>query len=238
MFIANFFRAQFREQAFDGNVSGEHIVSWYQDLFSDSTTYASILASVMFSSMIQDLDEKLYSPVQRHHIRTYSAAGAVLFVCLVLLCQGFALVLKFHSGILAREYDSKDRGVRIMLQAFSLLFQQVLLVGTVFFCLVVKVYHVKIGLTGLVITFVAISVSFGSWLVTAAIEVRSQRKKGRGEPWTTAKSALEQDQDRDRRAAAKAEEEANGKDNVAIPTRINRQEEGLVRAHPLTSIAE
>ncbi|OQO14349.1 hypothetical protein B0A48_01225 [Cryoendolithus antarcticus] len=222
MIGGHFFRGLFPKRAFDGDVSGALIVSWYQNLFSNSTTYASILASVMFSSMIQDLDERLYSNDQRHQIRLYSAVGAVLFVCLVLLCQGFALGLKFHSRLLARKYDSKHRGVRIMLQVFSLLFQQLLLVGTVFFCLVVKVYDFKIGLAGLVTTWIVMGISLVSWLMAAATETRSQWKKWRGEPWTTAKSAQKKQKDADRKAAARAQAEAEGNADLGDPICMER----------------
>ncbi|KAK6405552.1 hypothetical protein LTR95_018751, partial [Oleoguttula sp. CCFEE 5521] len=97
-----------------------------------------------------------------------------------------------------------------------------LLVGTVFFCLVVKVYNFKIGLAGLVTTFVMIGTSFGSWLLTAAIETRSQLKKRRGEPWTTARAAQEKEEDKDRQAAAESEEAAKGKGNLKISIRVER----------------
>nr|OQO21566.1 hypothetical protein B0A51_11914 [Rachicladosporium sp. CCFEE 5018] len=220
-----FFRTLFPEQAFYSDVSGDHIIAWYQDLFSGSTVYASILASVMFSSMLLDPDKTLYSDAQRHDIRTYSAVGAVLFVCLVLFCQCFSLVLKFHGKMLAMAYDSKHVWLRIMLQTLSLLFQQLLLVGTVFFCLVVRVYHHAVGLIGMVITFVVIAVSFGSWFVTAVIETRSQCKKWAGQPWVTAEVARRIEMEAAYQFSREVEERAMGRLTNAgqiVSTQVHR----------------
>jgi hypothetical protein len=134
--------------------SGDEIMQWYQELFENSTTFASILASVMFSAMILDFygDYNKVLHDSDDEVRVWAATGAMLFVLLVLLCKVCSLGLRFKGKKIVFEYDKKNWGVRYGLALASLLFQGLVIAGTMFFCLIVKAYAPVIGLTALGIT--------------------------------------------------------------------------------------
>lgn len=165
--------------AFEGDLDGDDIVNWYQKLFDGATTYASILAAVMFSTMIIDLD-KVHDGSDGK-VRAWSAIGAILFVLLVLLCQGLSLLLTFHGKGIAEQYDAKKWCVRFFLAVVSLAFQGLLLAGTMFFCLVVKVYAPATGITAITITGVLMFISLFLWVNQLLVECWSQCKRRRGE---------------------------------------------------------
>jgi hypothetical protein len=154
--------------------TGNDIVDWYQQLFEKSTTFASILAAVMFSAMILDFDTISVPHGGDHEVRTWAAAGSVLFVLLVLLCTGCSLFLRFGGKWIARQYDEIDGFVRFMLAFGSFLFQGLLLAGTMFFCLVVKAYVPAVGWTAFGITSVYLLFSLGLWTYQLCTEISTQ----------------------------------------------------------------
>lgn len=91
----------------DSDVPGDQIVQWFEQLFEKSTTFASILAAVMFSAMILDFDNINIPHGSQEQVRTWAATGAILFVLLVLLCTGSTLALKFHGTPIALKYNAK-----------------------------------------------------------------------------------------------------------------------------------
>lgn len=203
----------FYETAFRGDVSGKHVVEWYQKLFSDTTTFASILASVMFSVMVLDLraSDLFESGADCEcDVRTWGAAGAIMFVLLVLECQACSLALSFHGRYFAREYDRKVFRVRLGFALVSLVFQELLLTGTLFFCLVVKAYVPAVGWPAFGVTALLVLASLVIWLTGFCIEWRSQRKMWKGEPWVTAEEAAKDEDEADRKMAEEARNRSGG----------------------------
>lgn len=167
-------RPKKHEDSFGEDVDGDELVEWFLALFDGASTYASILAAVMFSSMILDLTEQTPPHGSEREVRIWSAIGAILFVLLVLVCQGASLLLRFHGIVIGKAYDNKKLLYRIGLSFISLLFQALWLAGTVFFCLVVKAYvpaagKTALGLTGLLALICAIF-----WSIQLFREVVSQ----------------------------------------------------------------
>lgn len=161
-------------EADDNEVPGGQIVQWFEQLFEKSTTFASILAAVMFSAMVLDLDNLRIPHGSHGEVRTWAATGATLFVLLVLLCTGCTLGLKFHGGPIASQYNGQVVSVRFGFQLVSFLFQGLLLTGTLFFCLVVKAYVPAVGWTAFGLTSVCLLVCFGLWLGQLRTEIRTQ----------------------------------------------------------------
>lgn len=159
---------------FEGDNTGQEIVEWYHQLFQNATTFASILASVMFSAMVLDLNTAPPQHSSTSQMRTWSAIGAILFVILVLLCQGFSLILKFHGTEFEIFYDCKDLATRLLFAIVSLGFQGLLLTGTLFFCLVVKAYVPGAGWTAFGITSAFLLLSLLLWLRGVTWELWSQ----------------------------------------------------------------
>ena len=159
----------------DGEVKGDQIVQWFEQLFEKSTTFASILAAVMFSAMILDFENLRIPHGSHREVRTWSATGAMLFVLLVLLCTGCSLFLKFHGGYVASGYDKKLARVRYGFQVVSFLFQGLLLAGTLFFCLVVKAYVPAVGWTAFGITSVCLIACVILWVIQLVTEWKTQR---------------------------------------------------------------
>jgi hypothetical protein len=153
---------------------GAKIVDWYQAMFEKTTTFASILASAMFSAMILDLDPGKIPNGTEKEVRTWAASGALHFVILVLLCTGCSLFLKYHSEAIAKRYVVKDLLVGFGFALGSLLFQGLLLSGTMFFCLVVKAYAPAIGWTAFGITAFCTLISFGIWAWELKNEIMRQ----------------------------------------------------------------
>ncbi|KAM0702691.1 hypothetical protein Q7P35_010123 [Cladosporium inversicolor] len=160
----------------DSEVKGDQIVQWFEQLFEKSTTFASILAAVMFSAMILDFDNLRIPHSSHREVRTWSATGAMLFVLLVLLCTGCSLGLKFHGGPIASGYDKKLARVRYGFQVVSFLFQGLLLAGTLFFCLVLKAYVPAVGWTAFGITSVCLIACFVLWVIQFGTEWKEQRR--------------------------------------------------------------
>ena len=165
----------------DVKTEGEKIAQWFDQLFEKSTTFASILAAVMFSAMILDFDNPRIPHGSHQEVRTWAATGAILFVLLVLLCTGCSLGLKFHGKAIGEKYELKVFWVRYGFQVVSFLFQGLLLAGTLFFCLVVKAYAPGVGWTAFGITSVCLLVSFGLWLWQLKLEICPQCGKAKGQ---------------------------------------------------------
>jgi len=161
-------------------ISGDQIVQWFEQLFEKSTTFASILAAVMFSAMILDFDNLRIPHGSHGEVRTWAATGAILFVLLVLLCTGCTLGLKFHGMAIASRYDGQVASVRFGFQVVSFLFQGLLLTGTLFFCLVVKAYVPAVGWTAFGITSACLLVCFSLWVGQLWTEIKTQRRIGNG----------------------------------------------------------
>jgi hypothetical protein len=159
--------------------TGADIVDWYQQLFEKSTTFASILAAVMFSAMILDFNTINVPHGRDHEVRTWAAAEAMLFVLLVLWCTGCSLCLQFHGKWIASRYDKTDWLVRFLLALGSFLFQGLLLAGTLFFCLVVKAYVPAIGWTVFGITSICLVFSLGLWTYQLCAEISTQCRERR-----------------------------------------------------------
>jgi hypothetical protein len=155
----------------ESDIPGDQIVQWFEQLFEKSTTFASILAAVMFSAMILDFDNLRIPHGSHGEVRTWAATGAILFVLLVLLCTGCTLGLKFHGTPIAKQYDRKVALVRYGFQVVSFLFQGLLLTGTLFFCLVVKAYVPAVGWTAFGITSVCLLACLGLWVGQLRTEV-------------------------------------------------------------------
>jgi hypothetical protein len=134
----------------------------------------------MFSAMILDFDTVNVPHGGDHEVRTWAAAGSILFVLLVLLCTGCSLGLRFNREWIARTYDDTDSFVRFMLALGFFLFQGLEQTGTLFFCLVVKAYVPAIGWTAFGLTSIFLSFSLGLWIYQLCKEISTQRKK-RGE---------------------------------------------------------
>jgi hypothetical protein len=166
---------------FEGDHEGKAIVEWYDQLFQNSTTFASILASVMLSAMVLDLSTVAPQHGSASQVRTWSATGAILFVPLVLLCQVSSLILKSHGTDFEELYDQKDLGIRLLFAIVSLLFQGLLLTGTIFFCLVVKAYVPGAGWTALGITSVFLLLSSLLWVKRIVWESWSQTRANASE---------------------------------------------------------
>jgi len=164
----------------DSEVKGDQIVQWFEQLFEKSTTFASILAAVMFSAMILDFDNLRIPHGSHHEVRTWSATGAMLFVLLVLLCTGCSLVLKFYRGPITSGYDKKSAWVRYGFQYVSFLFQGLLLAGTLFFCLVVKAYVPAVGWTAFGITSICFIACLIIWVLQLKREGTTQRRVANG----------------------------------------------------------
>jgi hypothetical protein len=175
--------------------NGKDIVDWYQQLSEKSTTFASILAAVMFSAMILDFDTVKVPHGSDHEVRTWVAAGSILFVLLVLLCTGCSLGLRFDGERIASLYTKKDWRVRFGLAFGSFFFQGLLLAGTLFFCLVVKAYVPAIGWTAFGITSTCLLLSLYLWVMQLIREIETQceerkerakkkleKERGNGEP--------------------------------------------------------
>jgi len=161
---------------------GEQIAQWFEQLFEKSTTFASILAAVMFSAMVLDFDSVKIPHGSDKEVRTWAATGAILFVLLVLLCTGCSLGLKFLRKPIGVRYNSEDAWVRFGFQVVSFLFQGLLLAGTLFFCLVVKAYAPGVGWTAFGITSVCLLASLYFWLRQLGVEIDTQRRKAEGQP--------------------------------------------------------
>jgi hypothetical protein len=131
---------------------GKKVVDWYQQMFEKATTFSSILASVMFSAMVLDLDTTKIPHGNANEVRIWSATGAMLFVVLVLLCTGCSLGLNFRGESIASSYGNGSWLIPFSLAIVSFLFQGLLLSGTCFFCLVLTAYAPAIGWTGFGIT--------------------------------------------------------------------------------------
>lgn len=158
-------------------VPGEQIVQWFEQLFEKSTTFASILAAVMFSAMILDFDNLRIPHGSHQEVRTWAATGAMLFVLLVLLCTGCTLGLKFRGTVIASKYDRRVIWVRFGFQVVSFLFQGLLLAGTLFFCLVVKAYVPAVGWTAFGITAVCLVGCVIFWGIQFCIECRKPHRR-------------------------------------------------------------
>ena len=158
---------------------GRHIVEWYQQMFEKATTFASILAAVMFSAMVLDLDTSKIPHGNENEVRTWAAAGAMLFVILVLLCTGYSLVLKSHGDPISTNYGDGGWSVFFLLAAVSFLFQGLLLSGTCFFCLVLKAYAPAIGWTAFGITALCalVCLLFWSWELKVQIPQQAARRR-------------------------------------------------------------
>lgn len=168
----------------DSDIPGDQIVQWFEQLFEKSTTFATILAAVMFSAMILDFDTIRIPHGSRDQVRTWAATGAILFVLLVLLCTGCTLALKFHGMPIAMKYNAKVALVRFGFQFVSFLFQGLLLTGTLFFCLVVRAFVPAVGWTAFGITSGCLVVCFVLWMGQLQTEIRTQRRiaNGRTDP--------------------------------------------------------
>jgi hypothetical protein len=162
-------------------LKGRKIVEWYEAMFEKTTTFASILASVMFSAMILELDSGNMPNGTEDEVRTWAASGALLFVILVLLCTGGSLGMKYHAERIARLYTKKNRLVGFVFALGSLLFQGLLLSGTMFFCLVVKAYAPVIGWTAFGITAVCALMSLGVWAWELKGEILKQLRRKQDE---------------------------------------------------------
>jgi hypothetical protein len=162
------------------DIQGDQIVQWFEQLFEKSTTFASILAAVMFSAMILDFDNISIPHGGHEEVRTWAATGAILFVLLVLLCTGCTLGLKFHGRPISLLYDRPVALVRFGFQIVCFLFQGLLLTGTLFFCLVVKAYVPAVGWTAFGITSVCVLVCFRLWVGQLCSEIRTQRRGANG----------------------------------------------------------
>ena len=160
----------------DSDVPGDQIVQWFEQLFEKSTTFASILAAVMFSAMILDFDNISIPHGSHEQVRTWAATGAILFVLLVLLCTGCTLALKFHGTPIASKYNAQVALVRYGFQLVSFLFQGLLLTGTLFFCLVVRAYVPGVGWTAFGITLGCVVVCLSLWVGQLQTEIRTQRR--------------------------------------------------------------
>jgi hypothetical protein len=158
-------------------VPGDQIVQWFEQLFEKSTTFASILAAIMFSAMILDFDNLRIPHGSHQEVRVWAATGAMLFVLLVLLCTGCTLGLKFRGTVIASKYDRKVAWVRFGFQVVSFLFQGLLLAGTLFFCLVVKAYVPVVGWTAFGITSVCLVACFIFWAIQFCTERRKPHRK-------------------------------------------------------------
>lgn len=161
----------------ESEVPGEQIVQWFEQLFEKSTTFASILAAVMFSAMILDFDNLRIPHGSHQEVRTWAATGAMLFVLLVLLCTGCTLGLKFHGKVIASNYDRRVIWVRFGFQVVSFLFQGLLLAGTLFFCLVVKAYVPAIGWTAFGITALCLVGCVIFWGIQFCTECRKPHRR-------------------------------------------------------------
>jgi len=146
-------------------------------MFEKTTTFASILASVMFSAMILELDSVNIPNGTEIEVRTWAASGALLFVILVLLCTGCSLGLKYHAELIAHMYADQRRIVGFGFAIGSLLFQGLLLSGTMFFCLVVKAYAPAIGWTAFGITALCTLISLCVWWWELKNEILKQAKR-------------------------------------------------------------
>lgn len=164
----------------DSDVSGDQIVQWFEQLFEKSTTFASILAAVMFSAMILDFDNISIPHGSHEQVRTWAATGAILFVLLVLLCTGCNLALKFHGTPIASKYDTKVALVRFGFQLVSFLFQGLLLTGTLFFCLAVRAFVLAVGWTAFGITLGCLVVCLILWVGQLWTEINTQRRIANG----------------------------------------------------------
>jgi hypothetical protein len=156
------------------DLTGEQILDWWQQLSEKSTTFASILAAVLFSAIILDFDTIEVPHGSNHEVRTWAAAGAMIFVLLVLLCTGCSLGTRFHRHIIASMYEDKDWRVRYGLALGSFLFQGLLLAGTLFFCLVVTAYVPAIGWTVFGITSMCLLLSLYLWIMQLKTEIYTQ----------------------------------------------------------------
>jgi hypothetical protein len=99
----------------------------------------------MSSAMMLDFDSGKIPNGTEDEVRTWTASSATLFVILGLLCTGCTLGLKHYAGPIAHLYADKSRLVGFGFAMGSVLFQGLLLSGTVFFCLVAKAYTPAIG---------------------------------------------------------------------------------------------
>lgn len=160
-------------------LKGKNIVDWYQQMFEKATTFASILASVMFSAMVLDLNTSKIPYGNESEVRVWSATGAMLFVILVLLCTGCSLGLKFRGDGIATRYGKGEMSVFFLLAASSFLFQGLLLSGTCFFCLVLKAYAPAIGWTAFAITAFCTLVCFIVWVLELIIEFPRHARRRR-----------------------------------------------------------
>lgn len=118
-----------------------------------------------------------------------------MFVLLVLECQACSLALNFHGRYFARQYDRKVFWERLSSALISLLLQEILLTGTLFFCLVVKSYVPAVGWPAFGVTSFLVLVSLIVWSTGFWIECSSQCRMRSGQPWVTAEDvAVEEDE--------------------------------------------
>jgi hypothetical protein len=130
-------------------------------MFEKTTTFASILASVMSSAMILDFDSGKIPNGTEDEVRTWTTSSATLFLILGLLCTGCNVGLKHYAGPIAHLYADKTRLVGFGFALGSVLFQGLLLSGTVFFCLVAKAYAPAIGWTAFEVTALCTLIKVG-----------------------------------------------------------------------------
>jgi hypothetical protein len=100
--------------------------------------------------------------------------------------------------------------VRLSFALISLLFQELLLTGTLFFCLVVKSYVPAVGWPAFGVTSFLVLLSLVVWLTGFWIECMSQYKMRSGEPWVTAKQAAEDEDKADQEMREDAETRSHG----------------------------
>jgi hypothetical protein len=158
---------------------GVKIVDRYQQMFEKATTFSSILAAVLFSAMVLDLDTSKIPHGNENELRIWAATGAMLFVILVLLCTGCSLGLKFHGDTISNSYGDGGWRFFILLTVGSFLFQGLLLSGTCCFCLVLKAYVPAIGWTAFGITVLCAVVCFIFWVLELIFEIPKHRKRRR-----------------------------------------------------------
>ena len=157
----------------------EKIVAWYLQMFEKAATFASILASVMFSAMILDLDTSKIPNGNEHEVRTWAAAGAALFVILVLLCTGSTLALLSRRENVMMGLANEDWRIGYFSVVVLFVFQGLLLSGVFFFCLVVTAYAPAVGWTALGCTSLSAMVAFDFTIEGLTVEILRQRRKRR-----------------------------------------------------------
>nr|OQO21567.1 hypothetical protein B0A51_11915 [Rachicladosporium sp. CCFEE 5018] len=150
---------------------------WYQLLFNNAASYASIFASVMYSLLVPDADahKSFQDSLGRRSSGYGGVASPISFFCLVLLCQGIALLFSSRDKVMLSAYSENARSTRPLSAATTFLaFQGLLLVSTTVSCLAVRANVPLVEGMGIWRTVASGAIGATCWILHTFRKTKSQ----------------------------------------------------------------